>query len=121
MTKYVFKVRICSQVKVDNNKSTLRKLRGGRLADMPDGPPPRPATIPPKMWDSLTTKYNTSQLFAIQYVGRRTHAALDTQIALIQGIGDVGAPSLLHSFFLTLILVVLVISVMLFILFTECL
>ncbi len=74
------------QVKNDNKSSTIRKLKGGKLIEMPaDGNIARPRCVSPELWNKFCNLYNVSQLFAIKYVSDQLEGGQDTRIALVQG------------------------------------
>lgn len=74
------------QVKHDNKSSTIRKLKGGKLIEMPsDGNIDRPRCVSPELWRCFCSLYNVSQLFAIKYVSDQLEGGQDTRIALVQG------------------------------------
>lgn len=80
------------QVKSDNNSKTVSSLRGGNLVEVPTTAVPCPGDIPAKLWQTLQSSYNPSQLFAIKYVSDVSESQ-DTRIALVQGPPGTGKTS----------------------------
>jgi len=73
-------------MKSDMKDSRIKKLRGGKLIDIPSDVQSLPTTnISPVLWNKFCSSFNQSQLFAIKYIIDDSNSNQDTKISLIQG------------------------------------
>jgi hypothetical protein len=72
-------------MKADMKDSRIKKLRGGKLIDIPSDVQNTPTNISPVLWNKFCANFNESQLFAIKYIIDDSNSNQDTKISLIQG------------------------------------
>lgn len=80
-------------MKLDMKESRIKKLKGGKLMEIPTNVLDIPHNICPVLWNYFSSHFNKSQLFAIKYIIDDSNTNQDTKISLIQGPPGTGKTS----------------------------